>query len=203
MIFYVGNFLFVVAIGFLVYLYWPIVFVSGRYYFSSSNVSQNIEPVPVGKTSVPVIVDTEYSISIPKIMAYSTIVPNVPPFDKTEYLKILESNVVAQAKDTDLPGMGLGKTTYIFAHSTQQGIDMVRKNAVFYLLGELKSEDTFTIKYLGNTYIYSVYDKKVVAANEIEYLKYNEADKEVVILQTCWPIGTDWRRLLVFGRRIM
>ena len=135
-------------------------------------------------------------------MAKSMVVPNVSPFDKTEYLKVLESNVVAQAKDTDLPGEGLGKMTYIFAHSTQQGIDMVRKNAVFYLLGQLGNEDTFSIKYMGNTYIYSVYDKKVVAANEIEYLKYSDVEKEVVILQTCWPIGTDWKRLLIFGERI-
>ena len=135
-------------------------------------------------------------------MAKSMVVPNVAPFDKTEYLKVLESNVVAQAKDTDLPGEGLGKMTYIFAHSTQQGIDMVRKNAVFYLLGQLGNEDTFSIKYMGNTYIYSVYDKKVVAANEIEYLKYSDVEKEVVILQTCWPIGTDWKRLLIFGERI-
>lgn len=206
-VFYIGNVLLVLAGIFLIYLYWPIIFVSGRYYLASRGVGQpgstpTVVPSPspgVGKTSPP---DTEYSITIPKIMAKSMVIPDVPPFDKAEYLKILENDVVAQAKDTDRPGEGLGKMTYIFAHSTQQGIDMVRKNAVFYLLGELVNDDTFSIRYMGNTYIYSIYDKKVVAASEIEYLEYKEEDKEVAILQTCWPIGTDWKRLLVFAKRI-
>jgi len=201
-IFYIGTALFVIAIIFLAYLYWPIIFVSGRYYFTSPEVSL-ITPSPTPGIGVTHLPDTEFSITIPKIMAKSVVVPNVPPFDKTEYLKVLENDVVAQAKDTDLPGEGLGKMTYIFAHSTQQGIDMVRKNAVFYLLDQMANEDTFSIKYMGNTYIYSVYDKKVVTADEIKYLKYRDEEKEVVILQTCWPIGTDWKRLLVFGYRIM
>jgi len=207
-IFYLGSFLFVVAVSFLAYLYWPIIFVSGRYYFLSHDKTQNMYLVPtLIPTPSPMIgqkspVDTEYSVTIPKIVAHSNIVPDVPPFDKNEYLKVLENDVVAQAKGSHPPGSGLGKMTYIFAHSTQQGIDMVRKNAVFYLLGEMNHDDIFWIKYLGKIYIYKVYDKKVVSASEIEYLTFSDNNFEVVILQTCWPIGTDWKRLLVFGKRV-
>lgn len=207
-IFHIGSWLFVGAFVFLVYLYWPIMFVSVRYYLIShrpDQLPQNVSvltPTPTPEIGITSPTDSKYSIIIPKIMAESDVVSGVPPFDKEEYLKVLETNVVAQAKETDPPGMGLGSMTYIFAHSTQQGLDMVRKNAVFYLLGKLTNDDIFTINYGGNTYIYSVYDKKVVAASEVEYLKFRDESKEVVILQTCWPIGTDWERLLVFGKRI-
>ncbi|MFA5827986.1 MAG: sortase [Candidatus Shapirobacteria bacterium] len=208
MVFYFGNFLFFIASGILVYLYWPILYASGRYYLASRGFQQVVDQTPPYSVSptpgvgVTAYIDSEYLISIPKIMAESQVIASVSPFDKTEYLRVLENNVVAQAKDTSPPGSGAGNMTYIFAHSTQQGFDMVRKNAVFYLLGELTNEDQFLIRYSGNSYIYMVYDKKVVSAGEVEYLKYNDPEKEVVILQTCWPIGTDWKRLLVFAQRV-
>jgi LPXTG-site transpeptidase (sortase) family protein len=98
--------------------------------------------------------------------------------------------------------MGVNNTTYIFAHSTQQSLDMVRKNSVFYLLDELVNNDLVYIKYSGNFYKYRVYDKKVISSKETEYLNFKEDNKELLILQTCWPIGTNWKRLLVFAERI-
>ena len=43
---------------------------------------------------------------------------------------------------------------------------------------------------------------KIVTAKEFEYLTYSDSNKEVLILQTCWPIGTNWKRLLVFAQRL-
>ena len=79
---------------------------------------------------------------------------------------------------------------------------MTRKNSVFYLLGELGQNDLVYVKYGGETYIYKVYMQKVVNASEIQYINYIDKTREVLILQTCWPIGTDWKRLLVFAERI-
>jgi LPXTG-site transpeptidase (sortase) family protein len=79
---------------------------------------------------------------------------------------------------------------------------MVRQNSVFYLLGELKTDDFVFIGFNGEIYKYKVYDQKIVGANDIEYLDYKEEGREVLILQTCWPIGTDWKRLLIFAGRI-
>ena len=132
-------------------------------------------------------------------MAFAKIVDNVSPFDKKQYTQVLQDNVVAQAKDTSPPGMGPGHTTYIFAHSTSGGINMVRKNAVFYLLGEMKNGDEFFINKNGKNYAYKVYQQKIISADQTDFLKYTDPEKEVVILQTCWPIGTDWKRLLVFA----
>jgi LPXTG-site transpeptidase (sortase) family protein len=90
---------------------------------------------------------------------------------------------------------------YLFAHSTQQGWSMSRKNAVFYLLGELENGDVIFINYNGQIYTYKVYQKKIFKPEEADILGYNEKDKEVLLLQTCWPIGTDWNRLVVFAER--
>lgn len=114
----------------------------------------------------------------------------------------MESNKIAHSNYSALPGNGKGSTTYLFAHSTQQSIQTVRKNSVFYLLGELGENDKILINYQGTNIEYKVYMKKVISANESEYLTYSDANREVLILQTCWPLGTNWKRLLVFAERI-
>jgi LPXTG-site transpeptidase (sortase) family protein len=129
-------------------------------------------------------------------------VANVSASNSTEYLKVLQSNVIAQASSSSLPGSGDGKSTYLFAHSSGLGLSMVRNNAVFYLLGELNTNDVVFINYQGKIYTYQVYKQEVVDASAVQYLNYSEPDKEVLILQTCWPIGTDWKRLLVMAKLI-
>jgi LPXTG-site transpeptidase (sortase) family protein len=66
----------------------------------------------------------------------------------------------------------------------------------------LKNNDPIFIIYDGQVYAYKVYNQKVVEAKEVEYLAYGENGKEILILQTCWPLGTDWKRLLIFAERI-
>jgi len=148
------------------------------------------------------VVDKTFRLKIPKIMAYADVKKGVSPFDKTEYLPILSEDIVAHAKNSGLPGQAAGRSIYLFAHSTEQGVAMARRNAVFYLLGELDRGDNIYIDFEGQRYVYRVYENKVVSAKDIEYLKYHEGQKEVLILQTCWPIGTDWRRLLVFAELV-
>lgn len=196
-IFGLGNVVFLGALVYGVYLYYPLVGAILTYR-ASGNREAVTETIPA-PTVAPM--DYSFEIEIPKILAKSTVVTGVSPFDPNEYLKVLEADVVAQAKGSAMPGGGKGKTTYIFAHSTQQGIGMVRKNAVFYLLGEMKQDEVIFIKYGGQMYTYRVLEQKIVGAKEIEYLTYSDPDKELLILQTCWPIGTDWKRLLVIAER--
>jgi LPXTG-site transpeptidase (sortase) family protein len=200
-VFYTGTWLFALSLVYAVYLYWPIAAAFGNYWMSLRLQTSRPE-IAVLPTPTPVLISQrkhEYTITIPKILAFSKIVDNISPFDPKQYLKVLEDNVVAQAKDTSYPGMGPGHTTYIFAHSTEQGLSMLRKNAVFYLLGELKNGDTIFVDRNGINYTYRVYKQVIVKANQIEYLKYTEPDKEILILQTCWPVGTDWNRLLILA----
>ena len=198
-LFYFGTFIFFLAIGYFCYLYWPLT-LSFIAYESGGKISLTKTQIEqeIGTTNVPV---EEFSLKIPKIGAEANVVKNVSPFDKNEYLPILENDLVAQAQNSGLPG-DKSKSIYLFAHSTKQGLQMVRSNSVFYLLGQLRSNDPIFIRYNGKIYGYRVYNQKVVGANEVEYLDYKEEGREILILQTCWPIGTDWKRLLVFAERI-
>lgn len=197
-IFYLGNILFLGAIIYGGYLYTP--FLKAFYNYKFTKTESKIETIAEQKIEIKK--SDEFFIQIPKILAFSKVVENVSPFDAAEYLEILKLNQVAHSKESDTPGSGLGKMTYVFAHSSTRDIVDVRNNPVFYLLGELEANDFIYIKYHGEEFKYQVYDKKVVKANQVEFLNFRDENKELLILQTCWPIGTDWNRLLIFAQLI-
>jgi LPXTG-site transpeptidase (sortase) family protein len=142
--------------------------------------------------------DTLFSIVIPKIGANSRIIANVDPSNEKQYLPLLQEGV-AHAKGSVFPGM-IGNT-YLFAHSTDNFWDVGRYNAVFYLLKDLSKGDEVIVFFRNVRYNYVVYDTKIVSGSDVSYLVDSQkGDKETLILQTCWPPGTAWRRLLVFAK---
>ena len=203
--FHFGSVFVVISLISLGYIYQPIFKSWIAYKKIDQNevkkITDNIKNNPLVPVSQKENNDN-FEISIPKIGAEAKIIKNVSPYNKDENMDVLKDNVIAQSNVSSLPNNGKGKTTYLFAHSTQQDLLAARKNSVFYLLGELNEGDVILINYRGNTYTYKVYTKKVIGSKETEYLKYKEDDKELLILQTCWPIGTNWQRLLVFAERI-
>lgn len=198
--FALNNVLLVLALTYLIYLYWPIITAYGRYRQNLANWVEE-EDADLIFPDPGLELANKFIIKIPKIMAEAEIVENVSPYDREEYLKVLENDRVAQAKGSALPGDGKGKTVYLFAHSSQQGIGMTRKNPVFYLLGEMNEGDEIFLNYQAKIYTYQVYQKKILRADEAEILNYQHENEEVLLLQTCWPIGTDWKRLVVFAKK--
>ena len=196
-LFWLGNVSLVVAFGFFVYLYYPLA--NSLYNYHSGfrpekTVEKKFEDVENSRE-----IASNFRLIVEKIGADVEVVSNVSIFDKKIYREVLKNNQIAHAQGTYLPGSGKGTSSFLFAHSSSEGIDVVRNNTIFYLLGELDDGDEFVVEYNGKIYAYKVFDKKVVGANEVSYLTYSDPNKEVMILQTCWPIGTDWRRLLVLG----
>jgi LPXTG-site transpeptidase (sortase) family protein len=147
------------------------------------------------KVLVPPNVD--FSIVVPKIGAAEKITANVDPSDKEIYLRVLV-NSIAHAKGTAYPGVN--GTTYLFAHSADNFWDIGRYNAVFYLLKDMVPGDDVYIFFRGKRYNYEVYDTKIVDSSEVSYVDAALGQGERLILQTCWPPGTDWKRTLVFAR---
>jgi len=133
-------------------------------------------------------------ISIPKINAEAPIIENVNPWDENAYKEALRKGV-AHARYTSLPNQT--GTIFLFAHSSGMPWEITGYNTVFLRLGELKSKDSITIQKDSHTYNYTVRDTKEVWPNEVNYL-LNEK-KNQLILQTCTPIGTSLKRLLVFA----
>jgi LPXTG-site transpeptidase (sortase) family protein len=141
--------------------------------------------------------DTQFDILIPKIGANAKVFPNVDPSNQDEYLPVL-SKGVAHAKGSVFPGMK--GNIYLFAHSTDNFWDVGRYNAVFYLIKDLSKGDRIVMFFQGRRFDYIVTDSKVVDSNEVSYLVNSQkTTSEILILQTCWPPGTAWKRLLVFA----
>lgn len=156
--------------------------------FNSVNVSEN--------SIVPV--STEYGIVIEKINANARIIANVNPADEREYVAALTQGVAAAAGST-LPGQP--GNLYLFSHSTDAPWNIVRYNAIFYLLRELEKGDRVVIFYKNRRYDYVVYDKVVVKPTDVSYLT-NRYDAPVLTLQTCDPPGTLLNRLVVRARLV-
>lgn len=152
-----------------------------------------------GKTAQVLIPeDPQFSVVIPKIGANARIVSNVNTANEREYSEALKKGV-AQAQGTAFPGEG--GHIFLFAHSTDYWWNVSSYNAIFYLLGKLVKGDDINIFYKGERFVYRVVDSKVVDPSEVEYIT-RKTNKEFVTLQTCWPLGTTFKRLLVFAVRV-
>ncbi len=168
------------AVILLLYIYTPIIRI---YFFTPPTPLQN----------VAVAQDSEsYWIEIPKIKAAAPIVKNVDPWNESEYKDSLRHGI-AHAKGTALPGQ---KGTYLFAHSSDYPWNITQYNTAFFKLHQLQIKDEITITNGDKKYTYKVIEIKEVWPSEVQYLKKPNAD---LILQTCTPVGTDLRRLLVFA----
>lgn len=141
--------------------------------------------------------DTEFSIVIPKIGASARVIANVDPSSEENFLPALLQGV-AHAQGSLFPG--LAGNIYLFAHSADSFWDAGRYNAIFYLLKDLKVGDEVVIFYQNKRYNYFVTDSRIVEPEEVHFITEANTGDEQLILQTCWPPGTTWKRLLVFAR---
>ncbi|MCX6732782.1 MAG: sortase [Candidatus Roizmanbacteria bacterium] len=152
-----------------------------------------------GKTAeILVPEDPNFSVVIPKIGANARIIPGVDTANERVYSDALKKGV-AQALGTAFPGEG--GHIFLFAHSTDYWWNVTSYNAVFYLLGKLVKGDAINIFYKGERYVYRVIDMKIVDPSEVEYIT-RKTNTEFLTLQTCWPLGTTFKRLLVFATRV-
>jgi len=105
---------------------------------------------------------------------------------------------VAEASGLAHPGQK--GTTYLFAHSTDSPLNYARYNAVFYLLDKLAPGDDIEVVYQGELYKYRVSATQVTSAKDVTHLTPQD-EEEILVLQTCYPPGTTWKRLVVTTRR--
>ncbi|MDD5147532.1 MAG: sortase [Candidatus Daviesbacteria bacterium] len=155
-----------------------------------SNVSSG------GNNIIPV--STEYGVVIEKINANARIIPNVNPGDEEQYVQVLAQGV-AEALGSTPPGVP--GNLYLFSHSTDAPWNIIRYNAVFYLLKELEPGDGIIIFYKNRRYDYVVFDKTIASPDDISFLT-NRYNAPVVTLQTCDPPGTLLNRLIVRARLV-
>lgn len=141
-------------------------------------------------------IKSEYMLIIPEIRVQVPVILDVDAEHEYKYFKALE-NGVAQMKGTAKPGE-IGNTV-IFGHSS---LDIGAKGdygEVFAKLNDLKKGDKIqVINTKDQSKIsYKVFDKKIVMPEDTYVI--DPTDEPQLTLLTCWPIGSDQKRLVVFA----
>lgn len=176
-------------------IFYPIIKTEIGYYFNKNSSQINPSTSDGRDTSGDTeenIIDKNFSIIITKLGINSKIIPDVDAENSREYQKKLAEGV-AHAKGSSYPDAN--GDVFLFAHSGTNYDEALRFNAVFYLLNKLESGDEISVYYKGNKINYAVKEKAIVSSEEVRYNA--ESDEKRLILMTCWPPGTTWKRLII------
>lgn len=189
--YHLGNLLIILSLSGFSFVFYPIARI---YLFPPT-----IQPIQTQKGIF---------LTIPKIHAQAPIVENVNPWNESQYRQALKKGI-AHAKGTALPdekGLPASQagTIFLFAHSSGAPWEIAWYNTIFLRLGELQKGDSIEITKNGKKYLFKVRGKKEVWPSEVNYLSRSNRDlsqpkKDQLILQTCTPIGTSLKRLLIFA----
>ena len=171
-----------------------------------SHANQSPPPPPSPEVSLgdllgPINQMQAFSVTIPKISASSVVIPNVDPADPKIYMDALKKGI-AHALGTGLPGVksDINRTIYLFAHSTSAPSLVAQYNAQFYLLNKMEIGDEINLTFWAKNYKYRVTEIKITDPSDVSFLT-PQTDKELLVLATCTPPGTTWKRLLVIAER--
>src|SRR3989344_2637882 len=182
----VGIICIILAFILFIFIFYPVISTEVTYQVNTltKETKQEIKPL-----------DSGFGIVIPKIRANAKIVANVNPYSSREYQFALTKGV-AHAKGTDYPGQE--GNVFLFSHSSVNFYEASRYNSIFYLLDKMEKGDRVELYYKNEKFIYKVTDKKVVLASDVKYLE-NGGNGKTLVLMTCWPAGTSWKRLLILA----
>lgn len=167
------------------------------YVSPSTTVSDNVIVNP--NANVPINKDPR--VIIPKINVDAPLVLGLESLDNSTTQKALEKGVVHYPIPgaSSLPGQ-TGNSVFL-GHSSHTVFNAGDFKFVFVLLPRMQEGDLFYINYEGQRYVYRITRKQVITPDQVDQLVV-PADKPMATLVTCVPIGTNAKRLLVFGEQI-
>lgn len=142
-------------------------------------------------------VNPDFTLIIPKIDLNIQVVANVPVDNTDSYRQALEIGV-AHAQGSYTPDQ-LG-TVYLFGHSSGYLWNASSASLAFFRLNKLESGDKVNLFHQGLRFDYRVTSKAVVNPHNLSYLQ-PRAGENKLIMQTCWPPGTTWKRLVVVAEK--
>lgn len=166
--------------------------------YGTSNLS-SLEESLILEAKPPLAELRENRLVIPKIEVEVPIIFS----ESTEEKEIMENlkNGVIHYPDTALPGEE--GNCVITGHSSDFWWRKGDYKTVFALLNELEISDLVIVYYDQEKFIYKVTGKDIVSSNNIDILSQNKKEPltesvgPTLTLFTCWPLGTDLRRLVV------
>lgn len=148
----------------------------------------SIFPVAPAGTTVQTQVTQNMQLSIPKINVTAPIL-QVPDSNDTTILAALKNGVVMYPGSAN-PGQP--GTTVIVGHSSSD-LPWTKYSAVFSLLDKLQPDDIIYVTTNGVQYAYRVRTVQKGSAQQL----IDSGLAGDLIVSTCWPIGTDAKRIAV------
>lgn len=205
---YLATLCLVIAFVCMVILFGPLIFFEMQSWVvkaalpskvAESKVLENSPTLPIVNKDYILSVNSveDFKIFIPKINVDSVVIANVDSNSEKEYKEKLKKGV-AHAKGSYLPEDNKGPI-YLFSHSTDFLWNIEFYNAKFYAVKDLGLGDEIILNYKNKDYIYKITDRKITSPGDLDAIWTSSAH---LILQTCYPPGTDWNRLLVYADRV-
>lgn len=194
---HVRSIMFGLGMGSIVILLFLFSFFNERFIAPFITPSRSVSSTPIIIDPDSAAVGQEPKIIIPKI---NVEIPVVYPdtIDEATIQKNLEDGVVHMA---NTPKPGEKGNTAIVGHSSNNLFNQGKYKFAFVLLNRLEEGDTFYINRNGTRYAYKVYEKKIVAPDDVSVLGGNDKTATATLI-TCDPPGTSLNRLIVVGEQI-
>lgn len=171
-------------------------------YISDTKESANLFPLSSDKKAAvkkiaPVpkaVVSSPYLLSIPSLGITAPIVME-PTTNQDRIFAQLEKGIVHYA-ETPLPGQP--GTSIILGHSSVYPWYKGKYGHVFASLSKLQAGDTIQIEHDGDVLNYKVVRSIIFSPNstddfELRSLEYTDGSS--IVLMTCWPTGTNAKRV--------
>lgn len=187
-----------VALVFLFLQYNRVIFSNVEAYISPGYINPgNIITDPVGESNI----GPETTLIIPKINVEVPILLDAVASDNNS-LNAAMAEGVAWFNIVGANALPGEKGNFVVSgHSSNDMFDNSKYKFIFARLEQLKNGDNIYVNYKGKRYIYTIYESRVVAPNDVASLT-QPVDKPIITLITCTPLGTDLNRLLIFAEQI-
>ncbi|MFH1036499.1 MAG: sortase [Patescibacteria group bacterium] len=162
----------------------------------ASDLSQKVSGEETASTTADAIEKGD-SIEIPAIGITAPFIVDKKLNDVTIY-GALDTGVVLYPTSV-LPGQK-GQTV-ILGHSAPANWPKIKYDWVFSKISELKAGDKITVNYDGKEFDYSV--TRTIFLNKGDAIPQSDSNSSnVLVLVSCWPPGTDSRRIAVEAVKI-
>jgi len=200
-----GILLLLTGLTVLILTFYPIISAYLKYYFNPEpqkevrveTVEEKDDDTQEEEDEEIIFLNKDFGLYIPKIGTNTKVIKNVDPYKRDEYINVLYTGV-AHAKGSSTPNRS--GNVFLFAHSTVNFYERRKYNVYFYLLSELDKDDSIYVSYEGQIYTYKVLEVKKVNPTEVDYLG-TYSDEDTLTLMTCWPLGMNYKRMIVIAVR--
>lgn len=149
-----------------------------------------------------VVVGPDPKLIIPKINVNVPVVYGVSADPKAQLDAMKRGVAHWPGGDAAKSVPGQAGNTVIAGHSSNDLFETSDYKFVFVQLEKLETGDSIYMNYQGKRYTYSVVKKDIILPIGQWQSIIKPTDKPMLVLVTCWPVGTAQKRLLVTAEQI-